>query len=669
MVVALIAAGAAGAAVLAAGMLARVRLSRSPAAPAVAAADAGAAGAGAAGGGGSASWRALARVTLAPDRGLAALALAVLVTDTGLALAAPWPLQLVVDYGLGGRRPPAWLGWSAGFAPLPLAGAAAAAGLLVLAAGALAGYQVTYLTGALTERMALRLRARLVAHLLRVPPAAVAGYPLGELTSRIGADVRQVAGVIGTVIETLVPDLALLAGMAVVTAAIDWRLTLIVAALVPLYAAAARLRNASLRAAQRRARARAGELAALTAAQLARLPAIAVFGHGGAEARRHAAAAGLAADAEVAAIDASARFRPAHDLLPGLGLAATLVAGTAEVMSGRLTVGGLLVFLAYLSSLTGPVRSLSALTGTIARGSASRDRIAELLALPPAGPRRPDGLPVAGTVPARGPRAAGPPATPRRGPEIRFERVCFARRPGTPVLDEVSFSLPAGSLTVLTGPSGAGKSTLLSLIIRLADPQHGRILADGTDIGGLDLGDLRALVTLVPQDPWLHEGTIAENIAYGRPGATRVQVAAAARRAGVLAFAADLPDGLDAPAGEHGRLLSAGQRRRVAVARALLRDAPALLLDEPTAGLDPRTAGRLISEVLDAARGKTILLVTHDAGLAPLADQVLTLDRGTVTAAARGASRGTQPPAGFAAPGPSRSFHGDSPDAPQRLTA
>jgi ATP-binding cassette subfamily B protein len=281
-----------------------------------------------------------------------------------------------------------------------------------------------------------------------------------------------------------------------------------------------------------------------------------------------------------------------------------------------------MVFLAYLSSLTAPVRSLARLSGTIARGGVSRDRIAELLRLPPLR---------AATVSAPDTRAA--PRTVRRvcGPAVSVDRVSYAHRPGHPVLRSASLRVPAGALVCVTGPSGGGKSTLLSLLVRLADPDSGSITIDGRDIAGIPLRRLRELISLVPQDPWLHSGTIAENIGYGRPGATQAQIAAAAQSAGVAEFAERLPDGYQTPVGAHGHRLSGGQQRRVAVARALLRDTPVLLLDEPTTGLDAPAESRLITDLLEVTRGKTVILVTHQPAIVARAEHVARVDAGRVT--------------------------------------
>jgi len=614
LIIALIAAGACVTS-LAAGLAVRARLARCPVAGASAVSVAG-----------LSRWRPVARALLRPDRRLAGLAIWLMIVDTVLALAAPWPLMLVVDYGLGRHRPPAWLPALDGLSPVTLAAVAAVAGLLLVVLGTVAGYLVTFLAGALAERMTLRLRAGLVTHMLHAAPQEVARFPLGELTSRLGADAAAVSETVAATVETLIPDSAVLAGMTVVTALLDWRLTLVVLGVIPLYAITARFRNRGLRGAQRQARARSGELATLVAEMLARIPLIHVFDRARAEAERYGHASARAAAAAVTALDASARYTPVTDTLPGLGLAAALVTGTVEVAAGRLTLGGLLVFLAYLSSLTTPVRSLARLSTVVARGSASRERIAELLCLPAlaAGSSRPGQAAMLST-------AAAAPVRRLRGPAISMEQVTFAHRPGKPVLVAASLDVPPGAFACITGPSGAGKSTLLSLLVRLVAPQAGRIALDGRDIHDIPLRELRELVTLVPQDPWLQAGTIAENIGYGRPGASHAQILAAAGPAGVADFAPALPDGYRTQVGAHGGLLSGGQKRRVAIARALVRDTPVLMLDEPTTGLDPAAESRLIDDLLAAARGKTLILVTHQPRLTARADQVLRVSDGQIT--------------------------------------
>jgi ATP-binding cassette, subfamily B, bacterial len=586
-------------------------------------------------------WPGIGRWLLRADRVAVSLAVWLMIVDTVLALAAPWPLKVVVDYGLGHQRFPPWLAGLHGRAPLALAALAAVGGLLLLVLSSVAGYLVAFLVGAVAERMSSRLRVGVVGQLLRATPHSVSRFPLGELASRLGSDANRVSDTITAAIETLIPDFAVLAGMTVITAMLDWRLTLIVLGVIPMYVLAARLRNRSLHGAQQQSRARAGELSAFAADLLARIPAVHVFGRADSEMADYHRASTTAASAAVTAMDASARFAPITDSLPGIALAAALIAGTAEVSARRLTIGGLLVFLAYLSSLTGPVRSLAQLSTSITRGAASQDRLSELFRLPVLVAGR---EPLYGPVPLanarhdasparqRGQRGLPPAAPVSRtglGAVVEIAGVSYAHHPRQPVLSEACLRVAAGEFVCITGPSGAGKSTLLALMVRLADPDSGVIRIDGNDIAGLPAAHLRRLVTLAPQDPWLHSGSIAANIAYGNPAAGPGQIRAGADLAGVTSFARLLPGGLDAPVGEYGRQLSGGQQRRIAVARALVADTPVLLLDEPTTGLDPAAETALISGLLAHARGKTVVVVTHSAQLVSLADRVLRLEHGS----------------------------------------
>lgn len=343
------------------------------------------------------SWRWLARVLLRPSSGVIMLASWLMLAETALTLAAPWPLMVIIDHGLGHRPLAGWLRPLDTLRPVPLAVAAAAAGVVLLALAALLGYLVTYMMAAVSEQVGRDLRVLVVDHLLRIPPARAAGYPLGELTARAGADAARVSDTIVTTAEVLIPEIAVLVGMAAVTSLLDWRLTLVALAVVPLLALTARARNRGLRAAQQASRQCAGAVSAQTADLLARLPSVHVFDRADTEIADVGRLSARAAAASVRALDASARFGPVAEILPGAGLAAALIMGTIEIAAGRLTVGGLLVFLAYLASLQAPVRALLRLTTTVSRGEASRDRLTELLAiqcLPPAGEARP-GLPQA----------------------------------------------------------------------------------------------------------------------------------------------------------------------------------------------------------------------------------------------------------------------------------
>jgi ABC-type multidrug transport system fused ATPase/permease subunit len=317
--------------------------------------------------------------------------------------------------------------------------------------------------------------------------------------------------------------------------------------------------------------------------------------------------------AALGAMDLEARWSPVADLLLAAGGGLVLWLGVAAVTSGRMTLGTLLVVLAYLSSLYGPIRALARLARTLARGAASRERVLEVLDSGEVVPEAAEPLP------------AGPP---RRGLAVRG--VWFGYAEGATVLRHLDLEVAAGERVCVVGPTGAGKSTLLALLLRFYDPDAGAIELDGTDLRDLELGSLRRQLALVPQDPWMLDGTIADNVGFGRPGATRERLEAVVAQTGVHELIQRLPDGWDTQIGEGGVRLSGGQRRRVALARAILRDASVLLLDEPTSGLDAASEQAVLDALDLAAEGRTVLSVSHRLSLADRADRVVVLDGGRV---------------------------------------
>jgi ABC-type multidrug transport system fused ATPase/permease subunit len=297
------------------------------------------------------------------------------------------------------------------------------------------------------------------------------------------------------------------------------------------------------------------------------------------------------------------------------GTAVVLAVGGLHVLQGDLTVGGLLVVIAYLASVYGPLSSIAYTTGKLQSAIASSRRVREVFALVPETLDRPDAID-ASTI-------AG---------EIRFEHVSFAYDEGRPVLHDVSFIARPGEMVALVGLTGAGKTTLASLLPRFFEPSAGRITIDGVDVRDYDLRSLRERIALVPQEPVLFAGSVADNIRYGRLDASQADVEAAARAAHVHAFVERLPHGYDSLVAEAGATLSGGERQRLGIARALLKDAPILILDEPTSSLDS------ISEeiVFDALRrlraGRTTLVIAHRLSTIRDAARILVLHDGHVVA-------------------------------------
>jgi len=298
------------------------------------------------------------------------------------------------------------------------------------------------------------------------------------------------------------------------------------------------------------------------------------------------------------------------------GSAAILWAGAHEAIAGRVTVGDLLIFLAYLATLYGPIEALIYSPATIQGASGSARRVMEVLGRDQDIRDAADARSIA--------RARG---------DVTFECVTFGYEAGRPVLQEISLEAKAGQCIAIVGPTGAGKSTMAGLLLRFFDPWSGRMLIDGQDFRSIKLSDLRRQVALVLQESFLFPRTIAENIAYGRPGATIEEIQAAAKAANAHGFVMELPKGYETVLGERGASLSGGQRQRLAIARALLKDAPVLILDEPTSALDAETEALLLDALGRLMKGRTTFIIAHRLTTIRNADLIVAIEQGRMVEA------------------------------------
>jgi ATP-binding cassette subfamily B protein len=454
------------------------------------------------------------------------------------------------------------------------------------------------------------LRERVFAHLQALPLAYHRHASPGDLLSRLFHDVETAARLLtplaGALLEVPV-RLLLLTGLLL---SLDARRGAVVALLVVPGALAARWLARGLR---RRSDALYAELAALHDRARESLAGAELVRSFGAEARECAAFAarsrGLVAR-EVELLATQAAAGSAGQLLGLLAVVATLAWGAGAVARGETTAGALGAFLAAALAFLG---ALQALFETLAGAAASRAAAARVLALlaepPPPAP------------------SPGRPASFREA--LRFEDVTLAV-PGRarPVLAGVSFALRRGEAVALVGATGSGKTTLLRLALRLLDPSSGRVTLDGADLRELELGSVRSLFAVVPQDGALFAGTIRDNLAFGRPAAQAAEIEAAVRAVGLAALLGRLPEGLDTPISAAGSLLSTGERQRLALARVALRDAPLLLLDEPTSALDAVAEAEVDQALARLASGRSLLLVTHRLRAAARASRILVLEAG-----------------------------------------
>lgn len=552
----------------------------------------------------------LLRVTAAPIRAqrrpLAASA-ALSVGRIGLDLARPWPLAVAVDNAMS--EPQTGIGALQGASPqLVLIACGSAVVLLSVGAGLLE-MTSTRLAERAAERIGADLRCAVFNRAVALSLRWHDRVSSGELVSRLTTDVGRLLDAVVALTAGLVPQILTLVGVVALLLAVNGTLAGVGLAVLPLLAVLSVIQRRQVRRTQQAARSEAGRLAGTTSDLLRNVRAVQAFGRADRAASLFAATNKSLLNSALRAVDTESRWTPVSDVVLALGAGSVLVVGGLQVLHGGRTVGELLVVVAYLQQLYAPVRSLTRLSTVLAKAGASAARVADILDCFDAVRDAPDAA------------AAVAPIS-----HVQLRDVTFSYDTSRVVLQNFNLELLAGETVCLLGPSGCGKSTVLQLLLRLYDVDAGRILVDGADLRSLTQRSVREQIAFVPQDPWLLDATVAQNIAFGSRSASRAQVLDAGRRAAVDEFIDRLPFGYDSPLGEGGSRLSGGQRRRVAIARATVAAAPLVLLDEPTASLDRDAADAVIRAIQACTVGCTTLIVTHDPELARIADRVVRLE-------------------------------------------
>jgi ATP-binding cassette subfamily B protein len=536
-------------------------------------------------------------------RGRIVLALIALALASAATLVVPIAVRRMIDFGFSDSN--------AG-----LIRAYFLAMIGVVAVLALASGTRYYLVMTLGERVVADLRADLFSHLTRLDPSFFDSEKTGDIASRLSADTTQLKATFGSSASLALRNLFLFVGAITMMVFTSPKLSAFVLAAIPvivlpLYAAGRSVRERSRRAQDRLADATAFATESLSAVRVMQSFLAERF-----TASRYREAAFGAYEAARTMIQARAIVTAVAIFLAFGSVVVVLWLGAQEVIAGNMTGGALSQFVLFAVFGAGALGQLSEVWNEVSQAAGAAGRIGEIMAVQP--------------------RIVAPPqplrlAKPLRG-ELAFHDVRFAypgREDGS-VLRDVSFRIAPGETVAIVGPSGAGKSTLFQLALRFYDPGSGAVMLDGVDISKLDPVELRAEIALVPQDAFIFGATVADNIAYGAPGATREAVVAAAKRAAADSFISAMPQGYDTALGERGVTLSGGERQRIAIARAILKNAPVLLLDEATSALDAESETLVQGALETLMKGRSTLVIAHRLATIVNAHRILVVEAGRV---------------------------------------
>jgi ABC-type multidrug transport system fused ATPase/permease subunit/GT2 family glycosyltransferase len=557
-------------------------------------------------------WKLLPRMFpyLRPYRKFAGASVAVTILVALVALAEPWPLAFVIDGVLGSDPIPGWVTAIVGDGVGELIVFAVIATLvLTLLSGGLTVIN-EYLSTTVNQYMTLDFRSDLVHHVQRLSFSHTEGERTGVLMYRL----NQQSGAIGQIVTGLPAigqSVLTMAGMAFITFTIDPLLALIALGVTPFIFYSTNFYADRIEPRLYRVRGLEAMNLAIVHEMVQMLRVILAFGH---ERREYWRFRNQGEKAVKARVDLTVRqtaFQLGVQLITAMGTAAVLGVGAHLALKGRITPGELLVVLTYIASVYQPMEEVTQTIANYQQQFIAFRHASDLLEEAPQVTEKPDARAIERT----------------RG-EIELDGVGFGYRKNNRVLHDISFRVPTGQDVAIVGPTGAGKSTLASLLPRFYDPDEGRVLIDGVDLQDLTIDSLRAQFSIVLQEPLLFQTSILENIRYGKPDASEEEVEAAAKAANAHDFITALPDGYKTVLGERGAKVSGGERQRIAVARAFLRDAPVLILDEPTSSIDSRTESVILDALDRLMEGRTTIVIAHRLSTLRDVDRILVLDEG-----------------------------------------
>jgi len=552
---------------------------------------------------------------LKAHRSQVAWALAQVFLIAGFELLKPWPLQIVIDYVLGGKTPS--FGGPIGdllSLPAPVLLTVACVGIVLvhLGAGALTLLH-NYTTIRVGQNMVNDLRSDLYAHLQRLSLAYHSRQRVGDLMYRITADSFAVQTMIMNGVLPILSAVILLGGMLIVLFPMDPFLTLLALTVVPLLFILISAFNRKIVEVATEVRDADARVYSLVQWGMSAIKVVQAFTKEEEEHRRFMGASRESLRATLRLYNWQTLYSGAVGVVIAGGTAVVIYAGARAAMSGTLTLGQLIIFVSYLAQLYDPINKITQSWGLIAGARVGAMRVFEVLETEPdlkSGSRQ---------FPARGARG-----------EVGWRDISFRYRPEIPVLKEIDLAVDAGTKVAIVGPTGAGKSTLLGLLPRFFDPTSGSVTIDGVDVREYQIASLRRQIGMVLQPPLIFPLSVADNIAYGRPGADHAAIENAARLARIHDMVVRLPEGYQTQLGEAGVILSEGEKQRITIARALLRDAPILILDEPTSALDVETEALVMEAIERLMEGRTTFIIAHRLSTVRRCDRILVLRDGII---------------------------------------
>jgi ATP-binding cassette subfamily B protein len=478
-----------------------------------------------------------------------------------------------------------------------------------------------YLISWLGERVVADIRRAVFAHLLSLSPGWFEQTRTGEVMSRLTTDTALLEQVVGTSVSMALRNALLGAGSLVMLMITSWKLTVLVLLTVPVVIGPIIVFGRRVRALSRASQDRVADIGAYVDEALHEIRTVQAYGHEPEDGRAFAQRVEQAFATARSRIRVRAALIAAVILLVFAGIGVILWIGGHDVLAGHITAGELSAFVFYAAMVASAAGAISEVIGDLMRGAGAAERLLDILGTQPQ--VRAPALPVALPEPGLGP--------------VCLERVTFfyPSRPSIAALDDFSLEARAGEKLALVGPSGAGKSTVFQLLLRFYDPAAGSVRLDGVDLRLADPVEVRSRFALVAQEPAIFSGTVAENVRYGRPGASDAEVHAACEAAFAHEFVERLPRGYATELGERGVMLSGGQRQRIAIARAVLSARPILLLDEATSALDSESE-RMVQRALEQLMiGRTTLIIAHRLATVQRADRIAVIDRGRLVGLGR----------------------------------